>query len=310
MPADTANHQDCCIVGGGPAGLTVAIFLARFRRRALVLDGGASRANLIPKSHNHPAFPDGIGGPALLRRMRDQLAAFGSPPVAESATSITREDDGTFRITAGRHWTADFVVFATGVVDVLPDIADATEKVREGLLRCCPICDAYEVIGRHLAVLGSRPCAAGEALFLTTYSPHVTLLTLGTPAEISDDEFARLRAAGVAVVTEPVAEIATDAGGVRVQLPKRSLRFDAVYAGLGVRPRTELAAALGIELDAGGRIVTDHRQRCSVPGCYAAGDAVTGLNQIGVAMAQGEIAAVDIHNRLRDREGRCIAPVE
>jgi len=307
---DKEDRYDCCILGGGPAGLTAAIFLARFRRRALVLDGGRSRAALIPRTHNHPAFPDGIGGPTLLQKMRDQLAAFGSAPVEACATAITRETDGTFCIAAGRRWSADFLVFATGVADVLPEIAGASQKVREGLLRCCPICDGYEVIGRELAVVGSGICAAGEALFLTTYSPRVTLVTLGAPAGIAEGALARLRAAGVVVVAEPVLEITAEADSVRVRLPERDLRFDAIYAGLGVRPRTELAASLGVELDADGRIVTDGKQRCSRPNCYAAGDAVTGLNQLAVAMAQGEIAAVDIHNRLCAREGRCISAPE
>ena len=316
MPPHGEARHDCCILGAGPAGLTAAIFLARFRRRAVVLDAGASRAALIPRSHNHPAFPDGIRGGALLRRMRDQLATFGGAPVEAGATRIAAMAEGGFRITAAApegsgaetSWTADFVVFATGVVDVLPEVEDAEAKVRDGLVRCCPICDAYEVIGRDLAVLGSGACAAGEALFLTTFSPRVTLVTLGAPADVPEEALARLRAAGVAVVAEPVLDIAADADGVRMQLPGRVLRFDAVYAGLGVRPRTDLAAALGVELDEDGRIVTDRRQRCSVSGCYAVGDAVTGLNQIAVAMAQAEIAAVDIHNRLREREGRCLPP--
>ena len=104
--------------------------------------------------------------------------------------------------------------------------------------------------------------------------------------------------------------IGADERGVRVCFSQRELVFDAVYAGLGVRPRTELAAALGNEVDGEGRLVTNGKQRCSVSGCYAAGDAVTGLNQIAVAMAQAEIAAVDIHNHLREAENLCLAPVE
>jgi thioredoxin reductase (NADPH) len=301
---------DCCVLGGGPAGLTAAIFLARFRRRVLVLDAGSSRAALIPRSHNHPAFPNGIGGPALLRRMRDQLAAFGCAPVAAEATAVGHDPAGGFSITADGRCRAEFLVFATGVADVLPPIGNAAAMVREGLLRCCPICDAYEVIGRELAVVGSGACAVGEALFLTRYSPRVTLVTLGAPVDVADDAIARLQEAEVVLLTDPVLEIAAEGDGVRVRLQERDLRFDALYAGLGVRPHTELPATLGVALDAEGRIVTDAKQRCSVPGCYAAGDAVTGLNQLAVAMAQAEIAAVDIHNRLRSREGRCVTPVD
>jgi thioredoxin reductase (NADPH) len=84
---EAASRYDCCILGGGPAGLTAAIFLARLRRRAVVLDDRRSRAALIPRSHNHPAFPDGIGGPALLERMRDQLADLGESPVDAKVTA-------------------------------------------------------------------------------------------------------------------------------------------------------------------------------------------------------------------------------
>jgi thioredoxin reductase (NADPH) len=303
------DRYDCIILGGGPAGLTAAIFLARFRRRAIVLDDRGSRAALIPKSHNHPAFPEGIAGPALLRRMREQLAGLGAAPVETRGTAIERDPGGGFTVTGEGRWSADFLLFATGVADVLPDLPDAAARVRDGLLRCCPICDAYEVTGRDLAVIGPGACAAGEALFLTGYSPRVTLVTLGGPPEVDAEAASRLHAAGVVVVTDPVRELAADRDGVLVRLPDRALRFDAVYAGLGVRARSELAAALGVALDADGRIVAEGRQRCSVDGCYAAGDVVTGLNQIAVAVAQAEIAAVDIHNRLREAEGRCIAPV-
>ena len=310
--ADAPNTGcDCCIIGGGPAGLTAAIFLARFRRRAVVFDDRSSRAALIPRSHNHPAFPDGIGGPTLLQRMREQLAALGEATVETRVTSIARETDGGFTVTAGElRWHARFLLFATGVEDVLPEIAGALERVREGVLRCCPICDAFEVIGLDLAVVGPGACAAGEALFLSAYSRRITLVTLGGPPQITEQALGRLRAAGVTIVEDEVSKICGDGSGVRVHLADRALHFDAVYAGLGVRPRTALAASLGVEVDGTGRIMTDTSQRCSVAGCYAAGDAVTGLNQIAVAMAQAEIAAVDIHNHLRETEGLCLAPVD
>lgn len=300
---------DCCIVGGGPAGLTAAIFLARFRRTAILLDGGESRASWIPRSHNHPAFPGGINGEDLLDRMRRQLAGFGQAPVAAKALSAQRHagpDGARFTVeTAAGSVAARHLILATGVRDNLPPLPDAIAHIREGVLRQCPICDAYEVIDKRIAVFGTGACAAGEALFLRGYTRDVTLITLGAPLGLPEGDAQRLAEAGVTVLTDPVRALAADARrGVRVALAEgRELAFDAAYAGLGVTPRTGLAADLGVDLTEDGRIATDAQQRCSVPGAYAAGDAVTGLNQIAVAMAQAEIAATAIHNARRAEEG-------
>jgi thioredoxin reductase (NADPH) len=301
---------DVCVIGGGPAGLTAALFLARFRRRAVVLDGGESRAAWIPRSHNHPAFPDGIPGETLLARMRDQLARFGASPVATPAVAVEHAGDG-FRVTredGGPEVRARFVVFATGVRDRLAPVPDAVGHVRTGTIRQCPICDAYEVTGKRLAVIGALPCSAGEALFLRSYTEDVRLVTLGEAPEWSEDDAARIRAAGVEIDVRPVVSIAAAEGqGATIAFRDGTrLHVDAIYSGLGIEPRTRLAAALGVRCAADGRIETDAHQRTSIPGVYAAGDAVTGLNQIAVAMAQAEIAAVDIHNTLRRGEGLCL----
>jgi thioredoxin reductase (NADPH) len=310
LAESSIDEFECAVVGSGAAGLTAAIFLARFRRSFVLFDDRTSRAELIPRSHNHPAFPDGIHGPRLLERMRDQLASLEKEAVRATVAGITREDDGRFTITAGeQRYRARFLLFATGVEDVLPKMGSPENEVRRGLLRCCPICDAYEVMDRELAVVGPGECAAGEALFLRSYSSRVTLVTLGGPPQISADALSRVHAAGIAICEDPVRQISGTSSEVRIRLPGREISFDAVYAGLGIQPRTRLAASVGVALDDNGRIVTDGKQRCSTPGCYAAGDVVTGLNQIAVAMAQAEIAAVDIHNHLRDAEGRCLTPM-
>lgn len=296
---------DCCIVGGGPAGLTAAIFLARFRRRFRLLDGGESRASWIPRSHNHPAFPDGINGFELLDRMRAQLSHFGSAPQPGLATGIAREADGRLRVeTAEGALVAANVILATGVRDRLPPVEGAVGHVREGIIRQCPICDGYEVMDRRIAVLGHRPCAAGEALFLRTYTRDITLVTMGEPLELGAEDRRRLGAAGVRIVEAPLRRLHCESGDVEVHFADgERMDFFAVYSGLGTDPNTALARDLGVELTPDGRLVTDDRQRTSVEGVYAAGDAVTGLNQIAVAMAQAEVAAVAIHNDLRRAEG-------
>ena len=303
------DQVDCCIVGGGPAGLTAAIFLARFRRRVTLLDGGESRASWIPRSHNHPAFPGGINGEELLERLRRQAAEFGSRPLPEQARSAERLGDSGFRVDTERGpISARKLILATGVRDHVAPVPQAIEHVREGLIRQCPICDAYEVIDRRLAVVGTGRCAAGEALFLRSYTGDITLVTVGRPHDLTPEALGLLEANDIRLDMRPVRGIAADeATGATINFEDGTVaRFDALYAGLGIEPRTGLAKALGAALTPDERIETDHHMRTSVPGCFAAGDSVTGLNQIAVAMAQAEIAATTVHNDLRQAEGLCL----
>ena len=289
--------------------MTAAIFLSRFRRRIALIDGGESRASWIPRTHNHPAFPGGINGEVLLDRMRRQLSELGVIPSEGMASTVSRQADGLLRVETGvESILAHRLILATGVRDRLPDVPDAISHVRAGSIRQCPVCDGYEVIDKRVVVLGSGACGAGEALFLRTYTPHLSVVTMGEPIGVSEPDLDRLQASGVQIIESPVREIGfAQEPTVRIAFDDgRNLTCDAVYAALGVSPRARLAVELGIELAADGRIVTDRRQRTSDPQVLAAGDVFTGLNQIGVAMAQAEIAAMDIHNDLRRHERLCL----
>jgi thioredoxin reductase (NADPH) len=305
----TPTETDCCIIGAGPAGMTAAIFLGRFRRRVMVFDSGESRARLIPRSHNHPAFPGGINGEDLLNRMRRQLDDLDIPVHQGTVDAVRQEVDGRLLVVQGeRTFVGPFVIFATGVLDRLPGVPQAEELVRRGTIRQCPICDGYEVTGSRLAVIGSGKGAAGEALFLRTYTPDIVLVTLGKGADLAPEDRNRVLSAGIRMIEAPIRDISAGggSGAVITFADGAAFTFDAIYSGLGIEPRTGLLARLGADLAQDGRIITDARQRTSVPGCYAVGDIVTGLNQIAVAMAQGEIAAVDIHNAMRRMEILCL----
>ena len=301
---------DCLIIGGGPGGLTAAIYLARFRRRFTLVDAGESRASWIPRSHNHPGFPQGVNGIELLERMRAQLHQHEGQVEVGTITSLKRQPDGIFVATRnGDTLAASHVILATGVVDIEPPLPNALEAVRRGLVRQCPICDGYEMTDRKLVVIGRDEMGLGEALFLRTYTNDITIVTLGQPLRLSSENRRLMARAGIRCVETPVTEIASEGERIaRLDFADGStFIFDAIYSALGIHPRADLAAVLGVELHPDRRIVTDDHQRTSIEGCYAAGDIVTGLNQLGVAMAQGEVAAVDIHNRLRAQEGLRLA---
>src|SRR5215210_4405147 len=128
--------HDCLVVGGGPAGLVAAVYLARFRRDVRIVDAGFSRAALIPISHNCPGFPDGISGRDLLTRLREQAKRYGAVLTAGCVDSIQRRDDGLFEAVAGsERIEARSVVIATGVLDLEPTLPKTSDAVRRGLIR-------------------------------------------------------------------------------------------------------------------------------------------------------------------------------
>jgi thioredoxin reductase (NADPH) len=308
---------DCLVVGAGPAGLTAAIYLARYRRSFLVMDAGASRAAWIPTSHNYPGFPDGIGGTELLGRIRDQAERYGAAiRAACPVRSLRRTPEGTFAAeTEDGAIVARTALIATGVIDLEPELPDLYDAVQRGLIRHCPVCDAWEVIDDSIGVIGHDAHAANEALFLRDYSADVTLLSLGWPFELDAERRRALAEAGIELIDAPVDEVVTEGSRI-ARLAMRdgtALAFDTLYSALGCAPRNDLARQLGAEMTPEGLLLTDAHQQTSVEGCYAAGDIVEGLNQIVVAMAQAARAASAIHQRLRgegvERPARTARPL-
>jgi len=292
---------DCLVIGAGPAGLTAAIYLARYRRRFCVIDGGASRATLIPTSHNHAGFPEGIAGPALLERMATQARKYGTQLVPGTVTSLQRDADYTFAISLDeRLIRARTVLMATGVVDIEPELPDLPQAIHQGLIRHCVICDGYEVIGHRVGVIGRGDGGLREALFLRTYADDITLLSLGQPLDLSHDERHRAASAGITLIEDPV--ISVEVKGDRIAsltLQGGVCRsFDSVYSVLGDTVRSGLAGQVGAKLNDKGCIITDRHQASSVEGLYAAGDVTCSLDQISVAMGEAAIAATAIHNLL------------
>jgi thioredoxin reductase (NADPH) len=292
--ADVDKSFDCVIVGGGPAGLTAALYLARFERSFLVVDAGDSRAALIPTSHNMPVFADGISGREILTRQRDHVARYGAKVLQGTVTSLRRIEEGfavsveeEARSDVSREVRARRVLLATGADDIEPELPDLPDAVRRGLVRYCPICDGYEARGRRIAVIGH-----GDRR-------DVTLLTLGQGMDLDASERERVEKHGIKVVHEPVTGLDTREGRITVlrTADGEEHRFEVLYSALGLKLRSELALALGAEHDGTGALVIDEHNRTSVPGLYAAGGVVRGLDQVVVAMGHAAMAATDIHNR-------------
>jgi thioredoxin reductase (NADPH) len=304
--ADT-EPLDALIIGAGPAGLTAGLYLQRYHRRIAVVDRGGSRAEDIAISHNVPGFPQGIPGRALLGRLRQQLHDTGGQVQEACVDRLVRDDAGagyTACLAGGTALRARHVLLATGAKDVWPAL-QGTEALRaRGLLRQCPICDGHEHRGQRIAVLGAGAHGLREALFIRHFSGTLLYIDLHAPAYMPDadlqrqlDEAGVQRLAGTALRLQPVD---AEGGGVRIATSDgREHQVDVMYAALGAQPASQLAIALGAEVDALGNLVVDGHGRTSVQGVYAAGDVTAGLDQICVATGQAAIAATAIHNALR-----------
>ncbi len=292
-----SDEVDALIIGGGPAGLTAAIYLARYRRKVLVVDHGESRAMLIPETHNYPGFADGIAGSKLLDELERQAKSYGVELETDRISEL-RQFEAAFNATCSRaDVRAKRVILATGLVDRGLPIPGLKEAIDRGWVRYCPICDGFEASDLRIGVVGSAEDAAPKALFLRTYSKNVTLLTLddSAGAELSRDlrdagvRFPRARVMGFTRQDEQMVAAMSD--GSREN-------FDVIYPVLGCEVRSELGTRLGARHNEIGCLEVDAHQQTSVMGLYAVGDVVSDLHQIAVGTGHAAVAATHIHNSL------------
>jgi len=304
---------DCLVVGGGPAGLTAAIYLSRYHLDILVVDGGKSRAAWIPTSHNHAGFPEGINGKELLERMCDQAKLYGTRIECGQVTRLEKGEDGLFTAEYGSGPVkARTVLLATGVSNRRPPMDEEIHEhaLAAGLIRYCPICDGYEVTDKKVGVLGNADRGPGEAIFLRSYTADVTLIDPDGPIDVSAEDRERLEEAGVVMIDGPVSVIEPGEDEIHIETPSGCHAFATIYPALGSDTHVGLAEMLGAKLSADRCIVVDSHQRTSVEGVYAAGDVVKGLDQISHAMGEGGVASTTIRNDLAKQSPRLREPAE
>jgi thioredoxin reductase (NADPH) len=292
---------DCLIIGGGPAGLTAAIYLARFHLSLKVVDAGKSRASLIPCTHNHAGYPDGISGEELIARMTAQAQKYGASVETGRVTRLDRIGGGFEAEWGSGSVTARTVLIATGVVNRRPPMDEELhdEALARGLIRYCPICDGYEVTDRKVGVIGDGSHGVSEAVFLRGFTADVTLIAPDKALSLDAEDREKLRDYGIEAVDGPCQAVAIDGKCITVDTAQGHYTFDSVYPALGSDTHTDLAQMVGADIagDTGCIVVDDH-QRTSVRGLYAAGDVVLGLDQISHAMGEGGVAATTIRNDL------------
>jgi thioredoxin reductase len=301
---------DVIIVGGGPAGLSAALILARCRRRVVVVDAGQPR-NAAARQFHGFLGRDGDSPHALLRDGRAELAKYSVELIddlvvnAKCAAIPSEPPVGTrFRLVtqSGRELSGRKVLLATGTRDELPQL--------DGLRECygvtahhCPYCDGWEHRDEHLIAYGEVPSKAiGLGLSLRTWSDRVTVVTNGHAFDPQDRS--RLDRGSLAVIEEPVERLLHDEGRLKSLLLQsgRHVAADALFFHTKQKPQSDLPRLLGCEMRNDFITNTSRRQTTNVPGLYLAGDAGGEVQFVIVAAGEGATAAEAINHELQKED--------
>lgn len=292
---------DAIVIGGGPAGLSAATWLARYRRRTLVLDAGEHRNRSVERAHGYLSR-DPVDPRALLEAATDDLGAYPCVECRPVEAVALGGERGRFGVEMadGERAEARRVILATGVVDAVPDVDGFDKHYGAGIFHC-PSCDGYEAAGLDVVVLGWSAHVAGFALELLDWAASVTVLTDGRHFEGDVGDHRALRHHAVRLVEDQAVAFVGARGDLRsVRLRGGDeLACQMAFFSLGHSPRTTLADSLGCVRTADGYLSVDEQGQTSVPGVYAAGDVTPGYQLLQVAAAKGTTAGVGAALSLR-----------
>jgi thioredoxin reductase len=285
---------DCIVVGAGPAGLSAALTLGRARRRVVVLDSGEPRNHAARHMHGVLGH-DGLDPAALRAKGVEELARYGVEVRRAAVDPATARADADGVEVAGER--ARSLVIATGLADDTPRV-DGFDAIYGVSAHTCPYCDGWEHRDRRIAVLA--PGDRGDHLgrLLRQWSADVIVVTGGASPGIDADGEARLAEVGVPVLREPITRFAHDDGHLTAIAfdGREPLECDALFFHLGMRPRTELAAALGCERNEAGYVVAAPMTRAtSVDRVHAAGNCADPSQNVAMAIADGARAGAYIN---------------
>ncbi|HEX2417031.1 MAG TPA: NAD(P)/FAD-dependent oxidoreductase [Micromonosporaceae bacterium] len=290
------GEADALVVGGGPAGLSAALYLARYNRTVLVFDTGHGRSTHHQTNHNYLGFPEGVATAQLRELARAQLSQYEQIQFEHHViTDLSGDSETGFvaRAQGGHAWHGRVVVLATGVLDHFPHFQRWESYVGRSMFWCIT-CDGYENRGRQILVVGHTDAAAGEAMQLHSLTDRVVLLTNSESFEISPKFQRRLQNANIEVIHDHLLAVEGEDGYMTAVVTRggRRLKLDSLFSIQGATPEARLATQLGVRLAASGWIDVDTEQKTSVPGVYAAGD-VTALHshQVTAAVHEGAQAA-------------------
>ncbi len=299
-PTGEERRYDVVVVGGGAAGLSGALALARARRSVLVIDAGEPRNAPAAHAHNY-LTRDGIPPLELLAEGRREVTGYGAEIVQGRAVSAERLQNGEFRVVRedGTVVRARRLLVTTGLVDELPDVPGVAELWGRDVLHC-PYCHGWEVRDQAIGILATGPASVHQALMWRQWSSHITLF-LYTAPQPTDEEYEQLAARSISVVDGEVAGLEMTDGrlsGVRLSSDKVIVCQALVTASRATVRADSLLVGLGLEASElemfgqvmGSYIAADGSGATAVPGVWVAGN-VASLTDIVVSAAAAGVRA-------------------
>ncbi|HYD00948.1 MAG TPA: NAD(P)/FAD-dependent oxidoreductase [Phycisphaerales bacterium] len=300
--------HDAIVIGGGPAGLSAALVLARARRDVLLIDSNLGRNRRASEIHGF-LTRDCTAPADFLREARRDVERYGVRVDQGEAVHAERSADGAFTVRyralepggAERSSRSRKLLLATGMRDCLPAI-EGVEAFYGVSVHHCPYCDGYEHRDKRLVAYGHGDRAVGLALSLRTWSPHVTACTDGGP--VRDELAARALTMKIPIRSERVRALSGEGAALQeVRFESgRPLACDALFFNTGQVQRSDLPRLLGCSFKEDGGVKTSSRQCAGVPGLFVAGDADRDVEFVIVAAAEGATAAVAINAELQREE--------
>jgi thioredoxin reductase (NADPH) len=296
---DTTEY-DVAVVGGGPAGLTAALYTTRLGLDTVLVDRGGGRAAMMLDTHNVIGVTEHVSGNEFLETGREQVESYGGEIRRGLVSDVARRDDGRFRVTTdGDQFDVRRVVLAMGFADERPD----PPLPRTGMgLHWCLHCDAYMFVDEPVYVMGHEDSAAYVAMIMLNFTDEVDVLTRGRDPEWSEETATMLANHPVDVVDTEIAGINKGEDGwlESFEFEDGTVReYRGGFPLYGSNYHADLADGLGIERNDDGTVAADDHGRTSVDGVYAVGDLTPGHNQIPVALGEGAKAGIAIHMDLR-----------
>jgi thioredoxin reductase (NADPH) len=307
-----SDIHDVAIVGGGPAGLSAGIWLARYLHSVVLVDSGDPR-NWATRGVNGFLGLPHIRPPELRELGRAECRRYGVHLVDAIVDRVRQLDDDrcVVELEDGGRYEARRLLLAIGLRDRWPDIP-GLERVYGANAHVCPDCDGFECRGKKTVVVGTGREAVGLALNLTTWTRDIIICTNGEPAGFDRDEFCRkLDPLNIPVLTDRIRYIKTTDGSREIYSVElhngMCLDADKLFFSFGQNAADDLGVQLGCERDEDGQIIVDEHYGTSVRNVFAAGDIVPGPQLAIVAASDGAMAALAIHKSLVPEERKLVS---